>query len=568
MTKRIVIVGGVAAGASAAAKARRMSEDVEIVVLEAGRFISFANCGLPYYVGGEIADRDKLFVVSANQFAQRFNVDVRTETTVTAVDPARKLVMFQRANGSTDQLTYDRLLLATGARPTQPEAPGIERDNIFTCHTVPDVDNIIARLSQDHPKRALVMGGGYIGLEAAEQLLRRDLAVTLIQRPHQVMRSMDPEMALPLQQALVKAGAEVIVSDVVTDIVDEDGQSVAVTQCSRRIPFDLAVLGIGVRPNVDLAQQAGIKLGATGAIEVDALQRTNEPSIYAAGDNSETNHLVLSRPVNIPLAGPANKAGRAAGANMVLDLQGAPDDDPQRLSLKGVLCTAAVRVGEMSATRTGLTETQARAEGLACQVVYLPGPSHASYFPGAQMMVLKIIFAPDTGRLLGAQAVGGEGVDKRIDIIATAILGGLTIDDLEQLDLCYAPMFGSAKDVVIQAGFAGANFRRGLMPAMTPGELLDELASDHPPVVLDVRTDAEFAKGHLDGALHVPVDELRGRLAEVPADRPVAVHCAAGYRSYLAQRMLMNHGRKNIRNVTGGYTMIPRQQTVSRPTGA
>ena len=560
MSERIIIVGGVAAGASAAAKARRMSEDVEIVMFESGPYISFANCGLPYHVGGEIADRDKLFVVSAAQFTNRFNVDIRTETTVTAIDPARKIVMFQKANGSTDQLTYDRLLLATGAKPVRPDVPGVERDNVFTCHTVPDVDGIVARLSGGATKRALVMGGGYIGLEVAEQLLRHDLPVTLIQRPGQVMRSMDPEMAWPLQQALTAEGAEVIVSDVVIEIVDEDGDSVAVTRCGRRIPFDLAVFGIGVRPNVELARRAGLALGETGAIAVDGLQRTSNPNIYAAGDNSETQCLVLRRPVNIPLAGPANKAGRAAGANMVLDLQGATDDDPRRLSLKGVLGTAVVRVGKACAACTGLNERALIAEGLDYTAVYLPGPNHASYFPGAQMMALKILFAPDSGRLLGAQAVGGEGVDKRIDVIATAIAGGLTIEDLEQLDLCYAPPFGSAKDLTIQAGFAGANVRRGLMPAMTPTELFDELAGDNPPQVLDVRTDAEFAKGHLDGALHVPVDDLRGRLDEIPTDKPLAVHCAAGYRSYLAQRILMNHGRDNVRNVLGGYTMIQRTQ--------
>jgi len=309
-----------------------------------------------------------------------------------------------------------------------------------------------------------------------------------------------------------------------------------------------------------LAEAAGLTLGATGAIAVDDLQRTSNPVIYAAGDNSETRHAALDRPVHIPLAGPANKAGRAAGANMVLDLLDAPDHDPRRLRLKGVLGTAVVRVGGASAARAGLTETQARAEGVSFEVVYLPGPSHASYYPGAQMMTLKVLFAPDTGRLLGAQAVGGEGVDKRIDVIATAMHAGLGIEDLEQLDLCYAPPFGSAKDVAILAGFAGANARRGLMPTITPSNLLEELAGDAPPVVLDVRSDKEFADGHLDNALHIPVDEIRARLDEIPRNRPLAAHCAAGYRSYLAQRILLNNGFESVRNVLGGYGMIQRVQ--------
>ncbi len=560
MSERIVIVGGVAAGASAAAKARRMSEDVEIVLFEAGPYISFANCGPPYHVGGEIADRGKLFVVSADQFTKRFNVDVRAETTVAAIDPSRKIVMFQKANGSTDQLTYDRLLLATGAEAIRPPIPGLGAANIFTVRSIPDVDAIMARLATGEPSRAVVIGGGYIGLETAEQLLRRGLAVTVIEMADQLMLALDPEMAQPLQAALQAEGAEVILSDAVAEIIEDGGQSVAVTRGGRRVSFDIGILSVGVRPNVQLAQQAGVALGETGAIAVDALQRTSDPAIYAAGDNSETRHLVLNRQVNIPLAGPANKAGRAAGANMVLDLQGVADDDPRRLSLAGVLGTAVVRVGGASAACTGLTERALIAEGLDYAVVYLPGPNHASHFPGAQMMALKILFAPDTGRLLGVQAVGGEGVDKRVDVVATAIAGALTIDDLGQLDLCYAPPFGSAKDVAIQAGFAGANTRRGLMPAMTPTELLDELAGPTPPTVLDVRTDAEFAKGHLDGTLHVPVDDIRSRLDEIPADKPLAVHCAAGYRSYLAQRILMNHGRDNVRNVLGGYTMIQRTQ--------
>ncbi|MHC4986546.1 MAG: rhodanese-like domain-containing protein, partial [Planctomycetota bacterium] len=286
----------------------------------------------------------------------------------------------------------------------------------------------------------------------------------------------------------------------------------------------------------------------------------------AAGDNSETHHLVLDRPVNIPLAGPANKTGRAAGANMALDLMGAPDDDPRRLSLTGILGTAIVRVGQAAGGCTGLTEAAAVKEGLAYAVTYMPGPSHAGYYPGAKPMMLKVLFDPTTGGLLGGQAVGGIGVDKRIDVLAVAITAGMTIDDLEQLDLAYAPPFGSAKDVTILAGFAGANTRRDVMPAITPAQLLDELSGDSPPVVVDVRTAAERAAGHLDGALHIPVDDLRGRIDDLPKGRALAVHCAGGYRSYLAQRILMNRGFDSVRNVLGGWTMIQRTQAARAST--
>ena len=563
MSERIVIVGGVAAGASAAAKARRMSEDVEIVMLDAGPYVSFANCGLPYHVGGEIAERDDLLIVSAEQFRKRFNVDVRVNSRVTAIDRDKQTVTVNH-EGESSELSYDRLLLATGTTGIRPPIAGLDADNIFTVRTVPDVDAITAFIDESKPQRALVIGGGYIGLETAEQLLRRGLAVTIIEMADQLMLALDPEMAWPLEDAFARAGGEVIVADGVAEIANVDGQSVAMTRSGRRAPFDIGILAVGVRPNVELAAAAGLTLGNTGAIAVDALQRTNDPAIYAAGDNSEARHLVLNRPVNLPLAGPANKSGRAAGANMVLDLQGAADDDMRRLTLKGVLGTAIVRVEGVTAACTGLTETAARMEGLDVAAVHVPGKSHAGYYPGATGLVLKVVYEVGTGRLLGAQAVGGKGADKRIDVIAAVIGGGGVIDDLEQLDLCYAPPFGSAKDLPVMAGFAGANARRGLMPSVTPAELLDELAGDNPPLVLDVRTDGEFAKGHLDGVLHIPVDEVRERLDEIPADGAIAVHCAAGYRSYLAQRILINSGRDNVRNISGGYTMIARTQAARR----
>jgi len=576
MPKRIVIIGGVAAGASAAAKARRTSEDVEIILLEAGPYISFANCGLPYYVGGEIPDRDELFVMDPKVFARRFALRVRTETRVESVDAKARTVTLA---GTGEHIAYDRLILATGAEPIRPPIAGLDRPNVFALRTVPDADAIAARLAEARhgegealaaqrvtaPLRAVVIGGGYIGLEAAEQFRRRGLAVTVIEMAGQLMPGpLDAEMAWPLRGALEKLGCEVILSDAVAEVVDDDGAAAAaVTRSGRRVPFDLAVLAVGVRPSVGLAREAGLKLGPTGAVAVDAMQRTSDPAIYAAGDNSEAEHLVLGRPVNIPLAGPANKAGRVAGANAALDLAGAGQDDPRRLRLRGVLGTAVVRVGDVVAGVTGLTELQARREGVDCRVVYVPGTSHAGYYPGAERLLLKLLYDPATGRLLGAQAVGGAGVDKRLDVLATALAGGLTVEDLEQLDLCYAPPFGSAKDPVVMAGFVAANERRGVMPTITPGELLDALAGGDGPAVIDVRSPGEYDEGHLEPARNVPVDQLRARLDEVPADRPVAVYCGVGYRSYVAQQILANSGRRNVRNVTGGLGTI-RQTRAAR----
>ena len=573
MAKRIVIVGGVAAGASAAAKARRTAENIEIVLVEAGGCISFANCGLPYYVGGEITRRSDLFVIGDDVFAQRFAVDVRLNTTVTAVDRRGKTVTLDGPDGPAGELAYDRLILATGTEAIRPPIPGLDRENIFTVRTVPDVDAITAHLKTagpdgNAPQQALVIGGGYIGLETAEQLLRRGLKVTLVEMADQLMLALDPEMAWPLEEELRRLGAEVILSDAVAEIADGGGQAVARTRSGREIPFDLGVLAVGVRPNVALARAAGLVLGKTGAIQVDRHQRTSDAGIYAAGDNSEAPHLVLNRPVNIPLAGPANKAGRVAGANAALDLISAGDTDARRMDFRGVLGTAIVRIGEKTAAVTALTEQSARREDLKHQVVYLAGPSHAGYYPGAEGMILKLLYAPATGKILGAQIVGGDGVDKRIDVLATAIAAGMAVEDLENLDLAYAPPFSSARDPDILTGFAAANIRRGLMPSATPAELLSELAGDDPPTVIDVRTPKEFAAGRLAAAVNIPLHMIRDRLAEIPTDRPVVLHCHSGYRSYVAQRILMNNGRQNVRNILGGWLMIDQTQKAQRKNQA
>lgn len=567
--RRLVIVGGVAAGASAAAKARRTSEEIEITLLEAGPYISFANCGLPYYVGGEIKDRQKLFVTSAELFSRRFNVNVCIDSRAVEVRPKERTVQVLGPEGRNESLEYDRLVLATGTEPFMPPIPGLRARNILNVRTVPDVDAITAllegRRSTRSRLRAVVVGGGYIGLEMAEQLVRLGLDVSLVEMADQVMLAMDPEMALPVEDALERAGVHLFTGDSLEGVVPgTNGSSTATTRSGRKLPFDLAIVAIGVRPSVNLAQSAGVNLGATGAIAVDQSQRTNVPEIFAAGDNSEMHHLVLGRPVNIPLAGPANKAGRVAGANAAMDLMGVPRDDPSRLRAPSILGTAVVRVFDCLAAVTGLTERQANAEGLEFGVSYMRGSNHAGYYPGSEPMLLKIVSERTSGRILGGQASGGEGVEKRIDVIATAIRGGLRLEDLEGLDLCYSPPVGSAKDVLIQAGFAGANSRRGVMPEVTPGELLDRLERGDAIALLDVRSRLEFSEGHLPGAVNIPLDELRDLLDQVETKQPLAVYCRSGYRSYVAQRVLLNSGWREVVNVQGGYLLITEFERLRR----
>lgn len=573
MTSRIVIVGGVAAGASAAAKARRTNESVEIVMFDRGPYMSYANCGLPYYVGGEIASRDALFVSKPDRFTGFFNVDVRLDTAITSICASERTVSYINPLNGPATLAYDRLILATGTVPIVPPIDGLDGPNVFYCRTVPDVDAIMQRLSRLLPRemegglflnvkdagfQALVIGGGYIGLECAEQLVQRGFRVTVVEAQDQLMGPLDQEMAHPVELELRDAGVEVILNDGVSRLESAGNRSRAVLKSGHEVTFDIAIIGTGVRPNVELATSAGLRLGKTGAIAVDVHQRTSDPFIFAAGDNCETIFVPTGEPVNIPLAGPANKQGRIAGQNAAIDLAGVTQADARRLRMRGVLGTAIVRVGKVVAGGTGLGEKMAKRAGIDVAVVYVIGPSHAGYYPGARLMLLKLLYAPRDGRLLGAQAVGQDGVDKRLDVLATAIQGGLTVEDLEGLDLCYAPPFGSAKDVVVMAGFVAANAYRGTSPGASPLTLLHEHASETPPFLADVRTRREFEDGHLPQAINIPLDELRDRLTEIPRECPVVVQCGTGYRSYVAQQILLNSGWTNVRNLYGGYGLAKR----------
>jgi len=531
MPKRILIVGGVAGGMSAATRLRRLDETAEIVVFERGPFVSFANCGLPYHLGGEIADRAKLIVQTPARLAAVFNLDIRANTEVLSVHPKEKTVT---TAASTER--YDELILATGARAVMPDAPGIGMPGHFTLRTIPDLDAILAWIEATRAKTALVLGGGYIGLESAEQLHRRGLSVTVVEKNPQVLTALDPEMASHVHAELKKHGVTVKLSNPVASF-DERG---ATLQSGERIPADVVIIGIGVKPNTALAKAAGLELGPTDGILVNAQLQTSDPHIWAVGDAIEVTHGATFAPALIPLAGPANRQGRIVADNIC----------GLNSEYRGTLGTAVVRVFDIVAACTGANETLLGKSGINYEAIHLHPNSHAGYYPGAKSLALKILFAPENGRLLGAQAVGEDGVDKRIDVLATALYAGMTIDDLAELELAYAPPYGSAKDPVNLAGMAAQNLLTGLVRVAQWYDVPKLLEAG--AVVVDVREPSERESGILPGSLSIPLGELRSRLAELPKDREILAHCASGQRSYNACRILMQHGFK-CWNLTGSY---------------
>jgi NADPH-dependent 2,4-dienoyl-CoA reductase/sulfur reductase-like enzyme/rhodanese-related sulfurtransferase len=551
MGRNIVIIGGVAAGASAAAKARRVDEHAQIVLFERGPYVSFANCGLPYYIGGEITDREQLFQQTPEGFATRFRVDVRVLHEVLRIDRAGKRVEVRRVRtGETFSEPYDTLIVAPGAGAIVPPLPGIDLPNIFTVKTVPDSDAIKAFIDQAKPARAVVIGAGFIGLEAAEALAHRGLAVTVVELQPQVLPPFDADMARFVQQQLEAAGIEVILGDGLKAFHGAPRAAEVELQSGRRLPMDLAILSIGVRPELQLAKDAGLAIGAAGGIAVDERQQTSDPNIYAAGDATEVAHLVTGKKARIPLAGPANKQGRVAGANAA----------GGSLTFAGAAGTAIVETMGIVAAKTGLSEREAAQAGIQAYVSLTHSPDHAGYYPGSVVMHLKLVVEQEGGRLLGAQIVGERGVDKRIDVLATALAARMTVNDLEQLDLAYAPQFSSAKDPVVMAGFVAANVQ-----TITCQELDARLAAGEPLQVVDVRTPAEHAQGHLPSARLVPIDALRDRVHELDPSRDTVVYCRVGLRGYLAARILQQHGFARVRNLTGGLLMC-RPPAESPPT--
>ena len=545
MATKIIIVGGVAGGASAAAKARRTNESANITIFEKGPYVSFANCGLPYYVGDTIQDRDELLLQTPERFWKRFRVQVYVLHEVLQIDLATKCVHVRNViSGEVTSHPYDKLVLAPGAGAIVPNISGIQAKNIFSVKTVPDSDRIKSFL-HDHPSQhALVIGGGFIGLETAEALKNRGLKVTVVEKAPQILPPFDPDMARLVAYHLQEKDIEIIAGDGIKCFY-QNGKFAqeAELESGTRLPMDLAILSIGVHPELKLARDAGLEIGASGGIAVNERQQTSDPDIYAAGDAVETTHLVTGKRTRIPLAGPANKQGRVAGAN-------AAGGD---LQFHGALGTAIVESMGITAGKTGLTEHEARAHGLKYFVSVTHPLDHAGYYPGAEALHIKLVVEQDSGKLLGAQIVGEQGVDKRIDVLATALHANMKVQDLEQLDLAYAPQFNSAKGPVIMAGFVAANTLRGEVKTITGEELQKKLAFNSSLQLLDVRTPEEYLEAHIPQARLVPVDELRDHLQELDPTQETVVYCRVGLRGYLAARILLQHGFTNVYNLTGGY---------------
>ena len=541
--KRVVIVGGVAGGASAAARMRRLSERDRIVLFERGAEISFANCGMPYHIGGVIAQRQRLLVQTAAAFSRRFGVEVRARTEVIRIDRQAKTVTAVDLNTGAQMVEpYDKLVLSPGAEPIRPALPGIDNKRVHTLRGMADMDSIIRAIQQGKPASAVIIGGGYIGLEMAEALRGLGIKVAIVELAGQVFGVIDPEMAAPIHQQLVDRGVELYLGVGVAAFEEPRGATGPLTirlTGGQSLECDLAILAIGVRPEVKLAREAGLEIGPTGGIAVDEHMRTSDADIYAVGDAAEVRNFVTNQVSLVPLAGPANRQGRIAADNIA----GRPS------TYKNTQGTAICKVFDLAVGMTGLSEKALKKAGMAYEKVYVHPSSHAGYYPGAGAISLKLLFAPDSGKILGAQAVGAKGVDKRIDVLAVALRAGMTVYDLEDLELSYAPPYGSAKDVVNYAGFTAANALRGDVKLCHWPEM-DAPAANQ--LLLDVRTPAEVEAGTLAGARNIPLDDLRPRLAELPRDKELLVFCQQGLRGYLACRILSQNGFA-CRNLTGGY---------------
>lgn len=541
---KVVIVGGVAGGATAAARIRRRDEQAEIVVFERSGFISYANCGLPYYIGGVITDQNELTLQTPESFYERFRVDMRVHHEVTALHPERKTVSVTNLQtGEQWEEPYDKLLLSPGAKPAQPRLPGVGLENPFTLRTVEDTLRIRQFLDTHHPKSAVLAGGGFISLEMAENLRRSGMEVTIVQRPKQLMNPFDPEMAAFIHAEMRKHGVQLALGHTVEGFEEKDGGIDVLLKDAAPLHADMVVLAIGVTPDSRLAQDAGLETGIKGSIVVNDRMETSVPDIYAVGDAVQVRHFVTGQDALISLAGPANKQGRIAADNIC-------GDDKHYHGSQG---SSVIQVFEMTAAATGVNETNAKKAGLSVDKVILSPMNHAGYYPGGKLMTIKVVFEQQTYRLLGAQIVGYDGVDKRIDVLATAIRAGLKATDLAELDLAYAPPYSSAKDPVNMAGFMVENIANGLVRQWY---LEDEAAlpRDGSVTLLDARTEAEYAVGHIDGFVNIPVDALRERLDEIPLWKPVYLICQSGLRSYIAARILASHGY-DCYNFAGGYRL-------------
>ena len=539
---KVVIVGGVAGGATAAARLRRLDEEAQVVVFERSGYVSYANCGLPYYIGGVIEDPQALTLQTPESFFARFRVDMRVRHEVTAIHPDKKTVSVKNLEtGEEFEERYDKLLLSPGAKPTQPRLPDLGLEKLFTLRTVEDTLRIKDYIRNHHPRSAVLAGGGFIGLELAENLRELGLEVTIVQRPRQLMNPFDPDMAAFLHSEVRRHGIRLALGRTVEGFAERDGCVDVLLKDADPLHADLVVLAIGVTPDTALAKAAGLELGLKDSIVVNERMETSAPDIYAVGDAVQVKHFVTEQDAVISLAGPANRQGRIAADNIC-------GGDSRYLGSQG---SSVIKVFDLTAASTGVNEANAKKAGLDADAVVLSPMSHAGYYPGGRVMTMKVVFERGTYRLLGAQIVGYEGVDKRIDVLAAAIHAGLTAIQLKDLDLAYAPPYSSAKDPVNMAGFMVENLARGVVKQFRVEDVKD-LPRDGGAVLLDVRTPQEFGRGHVAGFQNIPVDELRDRLDQIEPGKPVYVMCQSGLRSYIACRILAGHGYEAY-NFSGGF---------------
>ena len=539
---KVVIVGGVAGGATAAARIRRLDEQAEIVVFERSAYISYANCGLPYYIGGVIEDAGELTLQTPESFFTRFRVQIKVLHEVTAIHPDRKTVSVTNLQtGERFEESYDKLLLSPGAKPTQPRFPGADSDRLFTLRTVEDTLRIRAYIDEHHPRSAVLAGGGFIGLELAENLRELGMDVTIVQKPMHLMTPFDADMAALIHGEMRRHGVKLALGHTVEGFAQRDGGMDVLLQDAAPLHADMVILAIGVTPDTALAKEAGLELGVRGSIVVNDRMETSVPDIYAVGDAVQVRHFVTGQDALIALAGPANKQGRIAADNIC-------GGDSRYTGSQG---SSVLKVFDMTAALTGLNETQAAAAGFDADSVILSPMSHAGYYPGGRVMTMKVVFEKATYRLLSAQIVGYEGVDKRIDVLATAIRAGMKATELKDLELAYAPPYSSAKDPVNMAGFMVDNIARGLLRQWHLADA-DSLPRDGSVTLLDTRTPGEYSAGHIEGFINIPVDDLRERLHELDRTKPVYVICQSGLRSYIACRILAGHGF-DCYNFSGGY---------------
>lgn len=539
---KVVIIGGVAGGATAAARLRRLDEQAEIIILERSGYISYANCGLPYYIGGEITDREALTLQTPASFWARFRIEVRVHNEVTAIHPERKNVTVRRLDdGVVYEEAYDKLILSPGAKPVRPALPGINDSRIFTLRNVEDTFAIHAFIEQNAPRRAVVAGGGFIGLEMAENLTQQGIETTIVERMEQVMAPLDSDMACSVHAYLREKGVNLRLGETVAGFTSNEAGLRVRLESGDSISADFVILALGVAPDTALARAAGLALGVRGSIAVNDRMQTSDQDIYAVGDAVESVHFVSGEKTLAALAGPANKQGRIAADQIC----------GRESRYHGVQGSSVLKLFDMTVAATGLNEAAARAAGIAFDKTVTFSASHATYYPGATNMTVKTLFSPETGRLFGAQIVGFEGVDKRIDVLAAAVRMGMTGEALTELELSYAPPYSSAKDPVNMAGYVIENVRSGLVRQYHWHDV-EALPRDGSVILLDTRTPAEYGRGHIEGAVNLPLDELRERLPELERGKPIYVNCHSGLRSYLACRILMQNGFECY-NLSGGY---------------